>query len=182
MTTIVNANGEMLMQIHGSEEVIALNTPEGGILVADPPHDGMYYDHAMQAWVSLPLAPSTYSVFDYETKKWKETRTLESAKVIHWEELKARRDELEFGGFNYAGHIYDSDPTSQTRIMNAAAMGIPQEWTTKDNTVVSLSDAQIKELGEALVMYVAFVHELGRDARAKIDAAQTIEEVEAITL
>ena len=180
MTVIVNKHGEIIQTIYAPDDVVVLNTPENCVALPDPSNLNMYLDKGV--WVDIPPPPSNGMVFDYIIKQWIDPRTLDEIKAQKWAEIKAERDQLEFGGFNYAGHIYDSDPTSQTRIMNAAAMGIAQEWTTKDNTVVSLSDVQIKELGEALVMCVAFVHELGRDARAKIDAAQTIEEVEAITL
>ena len=179
MTAIIDKYGKLLFTVQGSAKLLELNTPEGCLAVEDPPSDNCYYDNG---WKALPSSPHSKYIFDYTIKDWIDPRTLEQAKFDAWSDIKYRRDELEFGGFNYAGHIYDSDPTSQTRIMNAATMGIAQEWTTKDNTVVSLSDDQIKELGVALVMHVAFVHELGRAAREKLDAAQTIEEVEAITL
>lgn len=181
MSTIINSNGSVKAIVSQSiiDNMIA-NGEDFLYVKSDPINLNDYWNGS--EWVSTGHPPEPYMMFNYDTKKWFDPRTLDQAKLEKWSKLKQDRSALEFGGFNYAGHIYDSDPTSQNRIMNAAAMGIAQEWTTKDNTVVSLSDVQIKELGEALVMYVAFVHELGRDARAKIDAAQTIEEVEAITL
>lgn len=170
------------MQVHGSEEVIALNTPEGGILVSDPPHAGMYYDHDSRAWVPLPPTQNIYSFFNYETKQWVDPRTLDEIKTQKWAEIKTMRDQLEFGGFEHQGNIYDSDQVSQGRILGAVNLGVDQVWTLADNSTVYLNSDELVDLYAALQEHISNLHERSRIARGKIESAQTIQEVEAVTL
>lgn len=141
-----------------------------------------YYDFSLDAFVGVGDRPSPDSVFDYETKKWVDNRTLEDAKAQKWEEIKSQRDQIEFGGFEFDGNIYDSDQVSQGRIMGAAGAGIDQVWTLADNTTVELSASQLQQLYAALQAHIASVHERGRIARQLLFDAKTKEEVEAIQL
>ena len=133
-------------------------------------------------FVSIGESPSPYHVFDYTTKQWINPRSLDEIKVQKWTEIKKQRNQLEFGGFEFEGNVYDSDQVSQGRIMGAAAAGVDQVWTLADNTTVELSALQLQQLYVALQMHVASVHERGRIARIAIESAETVEEVEAIQL
>ena len=106
--------------------------------------------------------------------------TLDEIKAQKWAEIKAQRDQLEFGGFEFEGNTYDSDQTSQGRIMGAALAGVDQVWTLADNTTVELSASQLQQLYAALQAHIASVHERGRIARQLIFDAETKEQVEAV--
>lgn len=180
MTTIVSADGEPLMKIEGNNDVIRMNTPVGCQAVDDPPF-GEYY-RAGNVWVPLPPRPSDSHTFDYKVKLWIDSRTLVDAKAEKWNGIKQQREQLEFGGFEYKGNIYDSDQVSQSRIMGAALAGIDQVWTLADNTTVRLSATELQQLYSALQAHIASTHERGRNARQLIFDAETKEEVEAIQL
>lgn len=107
---------------------------------------------------------------------------VELLKEAKWVEIKLQREQLEFGGFEYAGNIYDSDQVSQGRIMGAALAGVDQVWTTADNSTVSLTGAELLELYQALQAHIASVHERSRTARLAVEEATTKEEVESISL
>lgn len=107
---------------------------------------------------------------------------VELLKEAKWVEIKLQREQLEFGGFEYAGNIYDSDQVSQSRIMGAAVAGINQVWTLADNTTVELSASELQQLYAAMQSHIASVHERGRSARLAIESAVTKEEAEAIQL
>ena len=107
---------------------------------------------------------------------------VELLKEAKWVEIKLQREQLEFGGFEYAGNIYDSDQVSQGRIMGAALAGVDQVWTTADNSTVSLTGAELLELYQALQAHIASVHERSRIARLAVEEATTKEEVESISL
>lgn len=179
MTAIVSRNGKLLFVIQASAENVRLNTPEDCVAVDDPPRSNMFYANG---WVDMPRQPSVHHVFNYDVKQWVDTRTLYEVKTQKWEELKARRDALEFGGFEYKGNVYDSDQVSQGRIMGAAIAGVDQIWTLANNTTVTLTGDELKELYAALQMHVAALHERGRIARYNIDVAMTPQEIEAVTL
>lgn len=179
MTAIVNKHGELILSINGNAETVKLNTPEGCLAVEDPPEPNMYYK---DGWVAMPAQPTSYHIFNYDLKDWIDPRTLDEIKAQKWAEIKSQRDNLEFGGFEFEGGVYDSDQVSQGRIMGAAVAGADQVWTLSDNTTVELSASQLQQLYAALQTYIASVHERGRIARQLIFDAETKEQVEAVQL
>ena len=179
MTTIVDSTGKPLFLISGDEETALLNIPVGCIAVDDPPSSNVYYHGG---WVDREPQPTPFHEFDYITKEWVDSRSIEEVKNQKWAEIKAQRDQLEFGGFAFEGNIYDSDQVSQGRIMGAAAAGVDQVWTLADNTSVELTASQLQQLYSSLQAFIASVHERGRTARQIIYDAETKEEVEAVQL
>lgn len=180
MTSIIDCSGRLLYAINGSPESIELNTPTGCKAVSDPPEDNMYHDG--NNWVKIPPSPSKGYIFDYAAKQWIDPRTIDEIKAQKWAEIKSERDQLEFGGFEFEGGIYDSDQVSQSRIMGAAVAGVDQVWTLADNNTVELTAMQLQQLYAALQAHIASVHERGRIARQLIFDAETREQVEAINL
>ena len=179
MTAIISKNGEILQMIYANEETIVLNTPKDGFAVDDPPNSNMFY---RDGWVEMPAQPSPHFIFNYEIKQWVDPRSLDEIKFQKWTEIKFERDQLEFGGFEFEGGVYDSDQVSQGRIMGAVSAGVDQTWTLADNTTAELSASQLQQLYAALQARIASVHERGRIARQLIYDAETKEEVEAIQL
>lgn len=150
------------------------------IEVENLPNLSDYWDG--ERFVSIGEPPFPQHTFDYTTKQWIDLRSLDEIKAQKWTEIKAYRDQLEFGGFKFEGNIYDSDQVSQSRIMGASAAEVDKIWTLANNTVVELSTSQLRQLYMALQAHVASVHERGRIARLAIESAETVEEVEAIQL
>lgn len=179
MTAIISNKGELLKTISSNDETVELNTPKGCLAVKDPPEPNMYYQ---DGWAAMPTQPSPYHIFNYDLKDWIDPRTLDEIKAQEWAEIKAMRDSLEFGGFEFEGNIYDSNQVSQGRIMGAAAAGLDQVWTLADNTTVELSAPQLQQLYAALQAHIASVHERGRIARQLIFEAETKEQVESVNL
>lgn len=179
MTAIISKRGELLQLIYADEETVALNTPKDGFAVDDPPKSNMFYQ---DGWLEMPAQPTSYHIFNYDTKQWIDPRSLDEIKAQKWAEIKAQRDQLEFGGFEFKGGIYDSDQVSQGRIMGAAVAGIDQTWTLTNNTTVELTALQLQQLYDALQTHIAGVHERGRIARQLIFEAETQDQVEAIQL
>ena len=179
MTAIISNKGELLKTVSSNDETVELNTPEGCQAVEDPPDPNMYYQ---DGWVVMPAQPTSYHIFNYDLKDWVDLRTLDEIKAQKWAEIKSQRDQLEFGGFEFDGGIYDSDQVSQSRIMGAAVAGVDQVWTLADNTTVDLSASQLQQLYAALQAHIASVHERGRIARQLTFEAETKEQVEAINL
>lgn len=179
MTAIISKNGEILQMIYANEETVVLNTPKDGVAVEDPPESNMYYQ---DGWVAMPAQPTQHHIFNYDLKDWVDPRTIDEIKAQKWTEIKSERDQLEFGGFEFDGDIYDSDQVSQGRIMGAASAGVDQTWTLADNTTVNLSASQLQQLYATLQAHIASVHERGRIARQLIFDAETKEQVEAVQL
>ena len=179
---ILNNDSSINSMLEGLQELIELNTPSTADFV-----DDIGYSEKTDYWngaefISIGNPPTPNHTFDYVTKDWVDPRTLDEIKAQKWAEIKSQRDQLEFGGFEFEGDIYDSDQVSQGRIMGAALAGVEQVWTTADNSTVTLIGPELLELYHALQVHVASVHERGRVARETINAATTKEEVEEVQL
>ena len=102
-----------------------------------------------------------------------------------WFEIKNARDAQEFGGFYWDNSKFDSDLISQSRIQGAVILAMQNpsftiDWTLKDNSVRTLSAADMLAVGQALATHVEIAHTKARTIRTQLDAATTIPEVEAI--
>lgn len=153
-----------------------------GVDIPLPPFLSNLYYFENGQWLCLEERTEDYLSIDHLNKCWKDNRTLKQIKDQKWAAIKTDRDELEFGGFEFEGNIYDSDQVSQGRIMGAAVAGVDQIWTLADNTTVELSASQLQQLYAALQAHIASIHERGRIARQLIFDAETIEQVEAVQL
>lgn len=117
-------------------------------------------------------------------------RTLEQAKADKREQMNSIRDNLEQSGFPYLNKIIDSNPVSVQRITVAvqaaqAAIGAGQPfaivWTCQDNSILTLDAEGMMGMPVALAMFANGLHETARQKKDLIDAATTLEEVEAVT-
>lgn len=182
----LNPLGRVLRTISGDMDNLNINTLGSDIYV-DLSEISLdvyqhYYDFAAETFVSIGEPPSIHHVFDYSIKQWVDPRSLDEIKAQKWAEIKSQRDQLEFGGFEFEGGVYDSDQVSQGRILGAATAGVDQVWTLKNNATVLLTAAQLQQLYQALQLHIAEVHARGRAARQAIYEAGTREKVDAVTL
>ena len=181
---IIDDTGKILTTLQGDSNMVELNTAPDAVFIDtnDIVNISDYYDFDQHRFISIGEAPAPHCIFDYRIKQWIDPRTLDEIKAPKWAEIKTERDQLEFGGFEFEGNVYDSDQVSQGRIMGASVAGVDQVWTLADNTTVELSALQLQQLYAALQTHIAGVHERGRIARQLIFDAETKEEVEAVTL
>lgn len=113
--------------------------------------------------------------------------TLDELKLLKRAEINSARDRTEQGGFEYLGKVFDSDMISCQRISTAAqAMAFAQEetaivWTCQDNTTIDLNKTQLVGMVVALAEWSNTCHQKATALKAKIEAAQTAEELENIT-
>ncbi|MDM1718029.1 DUF4376 domain-containing protein [Acinetobacter towneri] len=181
---LLNDDASIRSVLEGTQELISLNTPKDAKFVDDIEYISStdYFDSVTSTFVSIGESPSQHHTFDYTTKQWIDPRSLDEIKAQKWAEIKSQRDQLEFGGFEFEGNVYDSDQVSQGRIMGAAVAGVEQTWTLANNTTVELTALQLQQLYAALQTHIAGVHERGRIARQLIFDAETKEQIEAIQL
>jgi hypothetical protein len=133
-------------------------------------------------------------MFERYVQRWKAAdappvRTLQEVKLDKRQQINSIRDNLEQGGFPYADKIIDSNPVSVQRITVAvqaaqAAVGAGQpfaiDWTCQDNSVLSLDAFGMMGMPVALALYAKELHETARDRKDQIEAAASIEAVEAV--
>ena len=173
--------------IYDEELLHTLDIPEGGALVVNqsmPVGDFFYFSKG--AFHAIPEKPAGHYSFDYSKKAWVDPRTLEEHKTAQWALIKAARNEAEFGGLAWDGSIFDSDQVSQARIQGAVLLAtnnpnFVMDWTLADNTVRSLTTDDLNAISQALGEHVALQHSRARNARALLDQATSLSEVQSIS-
>ena len=79
---------------------------------------------------------------------WVDTRPLDDLKAAKWAEVKAARDQTEFGPFEWNGYVFDGDESAQRRLTTAYAaakeaieLNVPYStfWKLADNSPITLS-------------------------------------------
>lgn len=137
-----------------------------------------------------PEAPSPFHKFDYLTQSWVDPRSLDELKEFQWSLIKEKRMEVEYGGFTWNNHLFDSDLVSQSKIQGAVQLALISassstpysvEWTLKDNTVIEMSADDILAAGIALATHLLYCHNLSRLLRENIFNATTREEVLSVS-
>ena len=158
--------------------------PEHGALLGSYSAEEFWIDDGVPA--ALPPKPHPFAYLNPATKQWVDPRTLEQVQTMTWGAMKSLRAQKEFAGFTWDGSVFDSDQTSQSRIMGAVqlagmspAFEIP--WTLQDNTVRVLNAADMAGVGAALGTHVSAIFARAQELRVEIYAATTIAAVEAIT-
>ena len=115
-----------------------------------------------------------------------EILAVEDVRLARWAYVKARRMAAEFGPFEFEGLVFDADQMSQARIQGAVQLAVLSlqaggnfaiDWTLADNTVVTLSAAQMLGVGQALAANVQAAYDTARVLRQQIEAAGTAEAI-----
>ena len=112
-------------------------------------------------------------------------KTLEQLKADKINELKSIRDAEEVKPIEYSGNLYDYDEKARDRI-NVAIVALGDTgsltWTTADNKDVSVTAADLCGVLIAVAVRSNELHIRYRNAKAKVEEAQTAEKLEAIEL
>lgn len=110
---------------------------------------------------------------------------LEDSRGQVWEHMKYKREQAEFGEFEWGGYVFQCDEVSQRRIQGAVQLAAIDDtltlaWTLADNSVQTFTAADYVQIGLALANHVSQCHERGRILRQQIESATTQAELEAI--
>lgn len=108
-----------------------------------------------------------------------------SAKANKHDEINKWRDTQEAGGFDHAGHRWDSDSSARERIIGVAPLclvGIdppPGYWTDADNINVTMNAAEFVAMYTAMLVAGGEVHKRQRVMKTELDALTNLEDVES---
>lgn len=103
-------------------------------------------------------------------------------------ELKRQRDAAEVEPVEYDGHLYDYDSKARDRIaaaiiaLDVQGEGAKISWTTADNEDAVVTAQDLRMIIAAVAVRSNALHTAYRAAKAKIEAAGTADEVEAVTM
>ena len=114
--------------------------------------------------------------------------TLEELKEQKILSLKSMRDTKEVLPITYQGYSFDYDSKARERI-NAAIIALESAgssatltWTTADNQDVKVTASDLRGVIAQVALRSDKLHTAYRKAKAKVEAATTKEELDAITL
>lgn len=176
---LIAPNGRFVGELRGTAQEILAQVPEGHDTThLIPPRNTDYWNGT--SWVDIGAAPAWFFKFNYDSKTWEDTRDLEETKRQKWESIKLQRNSAEQSGFEYNGNRYDSDLTSQMRIMGAVLLNQPARWTLQDNEVIELTTEELREMGMALSVHINALHERARAARQLIMSCVNVDQVDAV--
>ena len=114
--------------------------------------------------------------------------SLSELQASAWSRIKAERDRREQSGAPYLGKVLDSDEKSVTRISIAvqaaqaaisAGTAFSLDWTMQDNSVVTMTAAEVVGMSVALATHSNGLHLAARAVHEKILAATDAAGVEA---
>ena len=135
--------------------------------------------------VFIPLSLSDEALAELGVTVTHEEESLEVLRQRKIAELKYQRDTAEVQPITYNGNLYDYDEKARDRI-NVAIVALGDTgslvWTTADNKDVSVTTADLRGVLIAVAVRSNELHIRYRNAKAKVEEAQTAEELEAIEL
>ena len=114
--------------------------------------------------------------------------TLDELKAHKKAESKATRDALEVKPIEYKGNTYDFDTDSRDRLDIALkALSVQGDdatigWAMADNTTATITAADIMGVFVTSAVRSNALHEQYRSTKEKIEAAQSVEELNEIEL
>lgn len=135
--------------------------------------------------VFIPLSLSDEALADLGVTVVHDEEPLEVLRQRKIAELKYQRDKAEVKPIEYNGNLYDYDEKARDRI-NVAIVALGDTgslvWTTADNKDVSVTAADLRGVLITVAVRSNELHIRYRNAKAKVEEAQTAEELEAIEL
>lgn len=141
-----------------------------------------------QEGIFIPLSIDDEALAELNVTVMHEEEPLEVIKQRKITELKYQRDKAEVQPIEYNGNLYDYDEKARDRI-NAAIIalslqgeGASIDWTTADNQDVKVTANDLRMVIAAVAVRSNVLHTAYRKAREQVEAANTAEEVEAVTM
>ena len=127
-----------------------------------------------------------FTVEEWKTMHPPEPPKIEDVKSRKISEFKNKRDNEEVAPIAYNGHTFDYDDKSRERMRIArdaltdAGGADSIDWTTADNQRVTITIADFAQINALAALRSNALHIKYNQLKAQIEAAKTIEEVEAV--
>ena len=103
-------------------------------------------------------------------------------------ELKRQRDDAEVEPVEYSGHLYDYDSKARDRIaaaiiaLDVQGEGATIEWTTADNEDAVVTAQDLRMIIASVAARSNKLHTAYRTAKAQVEAAQSKDEIDTISI
>lgn len=138
--------------------------------------------------IFIPLSISDEALAELGVTVMREEEPIENVKQRKILMLKRQRDAAEVEPVEYGGYLYDYDSQARDRIaaaiiaLDVQGDGAKISWTTADNEDAVVTAQDMRMIIAAVAVRSNALHTAYRAAKAKVEAASTAEEVEAVTM
>lgn len=138
--------------------------------------------------IFIPLSISDEALAELGVTVMREEEPIENVKQRKILMLKRQRDAAEVKPIEYGGHLYDYDSKARDRIsaaiiaLDVQGEGASINWTTADNEDAVVTARDLRMIIATVAVRSNALHTAYRAAKAKVEAASTAEEVEAVTM
>lgn len=138
--------------------------------------------------IFIPLSISDEALAELGVTVMREEEPIENVKQRKILMLKRQRDAAEVEPVEYGGYLYDYDSQARDRIaaaiiaLDVQGDGAKISWTTADNEDAVVTAQDLRMIIAAVAVRSNALHTAYRAAKAKVEAASTAEEVEAVTM
>lgn len=138
--------------------------------------------------IFIPLSISDEALAELGVTVMRKEEPIENVKQRKILMLKRQRDVAEVEPVEYGGYLYDYDSQARDRIaaaiiaLDVQGDGAKISWTTADNDDAVVTAQDLRMIIASVAARSNKLHTAYRAAKAKVEAASTAEEVEAVTM
>lgn len=138
--------------------------------------------------VFIPLSISDEALAELGVTVTHEEEPIENVKQRKILVLKRQRDAAEVEPVEYGGHLYDYDSKARDRIaaaiiaLDVQGEGAKISWTTADNEDAVVTAQDLRMIIAAVAVRSNALHTAYRAAKAKVEAAQSKDEIDTISI
>ena len=145
--------------------------------------------YSSQERTILRQPPTPTAQWNGRRRCYEEHGTIDMQKAYAWHQLKQKRSAAVYSTFEWDGSLFDADQESQRLIGDAVlnafiAQSMGQnfsiDWTLADNSIRTLSAADLIQVGLALAAHVNSAHKKGRAKREAIKKATNESQLRGI--
>lgn len=138
--------------------------------------------------VFIPLSVSDDDLIELGVEIVRTAEPIENIRIRKIIELKRQRDDAEVEPIAYGGYLYDYDSQARDRIA-AAIIALDVQgadakirWTTADNEDAVVTAQDLRMIIASVAARSNALHVAYRAAKAQVAAAETVEEIDAVTI
>ena len=159
---------------------------DGQIKVIGPGSSATHYYTPMglqEYTLAQRLAKATlkpHCTWDNRLMRWVDVRSFAELRAERWALIKAARTAEIDAPIDTPFGRFDADAPAREAVATAAALGESVVWTTANNLPVQLASEQLVMLLRLIGQRAQVAHARARALRGRIEAAQSMEELESV--
>lgn len=138
--------------------------------------------------IFIPLSISDEALAELGVTVMREEEPIENVKQRKILMLKRQRDAAEVEPIEYGGHLYDYDSKARDRIaaaiiaLDVQGDGAKISWTTADNDDAVVTAQDLRMIIASVAARSNKLHTAYRTAKAQVEAAQSKDEIDTISI